>query len=135
MELKWMAYRYDTNKRKIVEFNIFNHSGFTEDVKKDLKNCSAKEDFVEKLKNHLMYYFLSKAQYEIILTSLIPSITMSEINRINTEREKIIREYNREPYRLYVNLDVAEKIDIASQVMLNWDAFVDYVWSYKRSKK
>lgn len=135
MELKWTVYRYDINKREIVEFNIFDHWRFEEDVKKDLRRCKAKEEFAEKLKNHLMYYFWSKCEYEIVITSWVPYITKSELDRLNSEREKTLKEYGREPGSLYVNPDVGEKIDIYEQVKLNWSVFVDYVWSHKRSKK
>jgi hypothetical protein len=49
-----------------------------------------------------MYYFWSKAEWEIIISSWP--------NRDNDEL----------------------KIDVFDQVMLNWEAFVDYCWSNKK---
>ncbi len=135
MKLEYYVYCHDVNCRSIKKFNIFNHGGFLEDVKKDLKRYETKEDFAERLRGHLFYYYGSKCEWEVVITSWVPHITMSELDRINAEREKTLREYNREPYSLYVNPDVGEKIDVYGQVRLNWDIFVDYVWSHKRGKK
>ncbi len=134
-DLRWFVYHHDFNGKEIKPFNIFNHGRFREDVEKNLKKCESKEEFAKKLKSSLMYYFWSKAEYEIVITSWAPHITMSELDRLNAEREETKEKYNREPYRLYVNPDVGEKIDVHDQVMLNWDIFVDYCWSYKPAKR
>lgn len=135
MKLEWNVYTHDFNSREIKTFNIFNHGRFLEDVKKDLKKYETKEEFTERLRGHLFYYYGSKCEWEVVVTSWVPHITMSELDRINTEREETLKKYNREPYRLYVNPDVGKKIDVYGQVRLNWDIFVDYVWSHKRSNK
>ena len=134
LKLEWNVYTHDFNKNEIKIFNIFNHDRFLEDVMKDLKKYAIKEEFAERLRGHLFYYYGSKCEWEVVITSWVPHITISELNRLNEEREKILKKYNREPYRLYVNPDVGEKIDVYEQVMLNWDLFVDYVWSHKKSE-
>lgn len=134
LKLEWNVYVHDFNEKEIKTFNIFRHGRFLEDVKKSLKECATKEEFEERLKGHLFYYYNSKCEWEVVITSWTPHITTSELDRLNAEREKALREYNREPYSLYVNPDVAEKIDVYSQVMLNWNIFIDYLWSHKRSK-
>lgn len=135
MKLEWNVYRHNFNEKEIKIFNLFDHSRFLEDVKKSLKKCKTKEEFTEELRRDLFYYFGTKCEYEVVITSWVPHITMSELDRLNTEREKTMKEYNREPYRLYINPEVGEKVDVYSQVRLNWNVFVDYVWSHKRSKK
>lgn len=135
MELEWNVYKEDWNNNKIKIFNIFNHSRFYEDVEKALKKFDNKEDFAEEIKKSLMWCYWCKSEHEIVITTWAPRITISELNRINEELEKTLKEYNREPYRLHVNPEVGEKVDVYSQVMLNWNIFVDYVWSHKRSKK
>ena len=85
-----------------------------------------------RLRGHLFYYYGSKCEWELVITSWVPYITISELNRLNEEREKTLKKYNIEPYRLCVNPDVGEKIDVYEQVMLNWDLFLDYVWSHKK---
>lgn len=134
MKLKWVVYRHDINKRKIVEFNIFDHWRFEEDVKKDLKKCKTKEEFAKKLKSHLMYYFWSKYEYEVVISSFPVRIKKDEFNRLIEEFKVDTEKYGHEPYSMWVCPDVGEKIDIAGQVMLNFEVFVDYVWSHKKSK-
>ena len=127
-------YYHNFNGRSIEKFNIFDHGRFLEDVMKDLKKYADKEEFSERLRGHLFYYYGSKCEWEVVITSWVPHITISELNRLNEEREKTLKKYDREPYSLYVNPDVGEKIDVYEQVRLNWDLFVDYVWSHKKSK-
>lgn len=133
MNLEWNVYVYDTNSKKIKTYNIFNHGGFLKYVEKDLKKYDKKEDFAERLKGHLLYYFGHKCEWETVVTSWVPHITISELERLSEERAKHLREYNRDPYVLYVNPKVGEKIDVRNQVMLNQNQFVDYVWSQKES--
>ena len=135
MKLEWFVYRHDINKKEIVKFNIFDHWRFEEDVKKNLKKCKAKEEFAEKLKSDLMFYFWSKCEYEVVISSFPVHIRKEELNRLNEEFKNSVEKYGREPYGMWVCPDVGEKIDIVGQVMLNFEIFVDYVWSHKRSKK
>ena len=125
----------DFNSKEIKIFNIFDHARFCDCVKKALKQFDNKEEFAEEVKKSLMWCYWCKSEHEIVITTWAPYIAMSELDRLNDEREKTLREYNREPYSLHVNPEVGEKVDIYSQVMLNWGAFVEYVWSQKRSKK
>lgn len=131
MNMEWNVFYQDFNSRGIQTYNVFRHGGFKNDVDKYLKEYDEKEVFAEKVKRSLMYYFWSKAEWEVIVTSWPPYIDMKELDRINNERKKTVEEYNREPYRLHVNLDMDKKIDVYDQVMNNWQIFIDYIWSYK----
>jgi hypothetical protein len=131
LELEWNVYVHDFNRKEIKIFNIFKHGRFLEDVKKDLKRIVTKEEFSERLQGHLFYYYGSKCEWEVVITSWVPHIAMSELDRLNAEREETKKKYDREPYRLYVNPDVGAKVDVYNQVRINWDLFVDYVWSHK----
>ena len=135
MRLEWNVYRENWNNKEIEVFNIFNHSRFYEDVKTALKKFDDKEEFAEEIKKSLMWCYWCKSEYEIVITTWAPYITMSELDRLNKEREKTLSEYSREPYRLHVNPEVGEKVDIFSQVAMNYNIFIDYLWSHKRSKK
>ena len=130
-DLKWHVYCHDFNGKKIEKFNIFEHDGFCNDVEKHFKKYKDKDEFAEHLKHSLMYYFWSKCVWEVVITSWVPHITAIELARLNAEREEAMKKYNREPYVLYVNPDVAEKIDVYDQVMNNWDVFLNYVWNSK----
>ena len=37
-------------------------------------------------------------------------------------------------YSNYVNYAGAKRVDVYDQIMLNWDAFVNYVWEHKGVK-
>lgn len=129
--LKWYVYECKFNSNKIKVYNIFDHCSFNADVVKYLKKYKDKEEFAEKLKGSLMYYFWSKCEWEIILSSWPTYISVDELNRLNEESEEIKEKYKREPRRLNVNLETKQKIDVYSQVMNNWDVFLDYVWNSK----
>lgn len=98
--IEWYVLYSDSNARKIVKWNIFNHGAFRREVDKLLKENLTKDDFSEKLRRLLMYYMWSKSEYEIIVS---PWVGRAE--------------------------DI--KIDVYSQVHMNWDRFVDYVWSFR----
>ena len=97
--LEWNVFYYSINSQKIIEFNIFEHSGFLKDVEKCFKQCENKEDFAKEIKSSLMYYFWAKSEYEIIISAWCGG-----------------------------NGEEAVKIDIYHQVMMNWDKFIDYLW-------
>lgn len=135
MKLEWFVYRENWNSRKIEMFNIFDHSRFYNDVKKALKKFDNKEEFAKEVKKSLTLCYWCKSEYEIVITTWSPYITMSELDRLNKEREKTLSQYDREPHRLHINPEVGEKVDIFSQVAMNYNVFIDYLWSHKRSKK
>lgn len=99
----WNVYRENFNSNEFEVFNIFNHTRFDADVNKALKKYDNKEEFAERIRGDLMYYFWSKSEYELILSPWLGSGRVKE-----------------------------KKIDIYNQVMLNWDKFVDYCWSFKK---
>ena len=119
--MTWNVFIYDFNKRKIEVKNLFNISiTFNEDFEalKDqiLKgDIATKEEFADKLKSILKYTFWCRREYEIAISDLCWTY------RDATDEMKV-KEY--EHY-----CQTAEKIDIYSQVEMNWDKFVDYVWN------
>lgn len=132
MELQWNVYVHDFNSNQIKIFNIFNHGRFLKDVKDSLKSSKDKNEFMNKLRSSLFYYYCGKAEWEILVTSLIPHIKTEELDRLIEKREHSREKYRRDPYSLSINLDLEKKLDVCSQVMMNWDLFVEYVWSTRR---
>ena len=102
--MEWNVYYYNINKKKIETYNIFNHCGFLKYTLDHLKKVKNKDDFALKLKSELMYYFWSKAEWEIVISPWAVG---------DKEKDTV-------------------KIDIFDQVMLNWEAFVDYCWDNKK---
>lgn len=125
------VYVHDFNEGKIKEYNIFNHGRFYEDVKKSLKKCKTKEEFASEFKKDLQYYFWSKCEWEIVLTSFPARVSKEGLNMMNAEFGEKTEQYGHEPYCIGVNLDIEEKIDVYQQCMLNFFILVDYVWSMK----
>lgn len=106
LNLVWKVIYDDVNRNCIDTFNVFDHWRFEEDVQKFLKEYDTKESFAERLERSVMYYFWCKSEWEVIVVPL---------------RE------GRKPYQ--------RRIDVAWQLLNNWDAFVNYVWNAKPQKK
>ena len=105
--LKWDVYIYDFNARKVATYDIFSHKNFFDDCQKAVKNFSdKKEDFLWLIKNTLRYYFWSKREWEILISDLSPHPDYPDL-----------------------------KVDVYSQVMMNWEAFSEYVWGHKEELK
>lgn len=101
-KLEWNVYYRTMCSDEIRTMNIFEHSGFMNAVKKSLKENDNKEAFTRDLRGWLGYYYCGKCEWEIYLAA-----------------------------RYEFDVDECKKIDIYQQVMLNFDKFVDYVWSSK----
>ena len=103
--MQYNVFMEDFNGREIVTFNIFRHGAFREDCRKNAKKYKDdREKFLEEVRRDLQYYFWSKCEYEIVLTTLIES-----------------------PHRPFKEA----KIDVYDQVMMNWDIFADYIWAHR----
>lgn len=105
--LSWNVYYEDFNRKNIKAFNIFDHWKFWDDcVTNAKKNKDDKDSFAERLIRDLQYYFWSKCEWEIVLTSW-------------PER----KDFNN------------KKIDVYDQVCLNMEKFIDYVWENRKELK
>ena len=124
----WNVYYRDINTRQIKIWNIFNHSSFREEVINLKKKKLPKWEFAKRLERKVLYYFGSKYEYEVVVTSFPPYIDKKELDRLNTAYEEYNTKYGRYPLRIDAYPEIGEKIDIYEQVLLNWDAFVNYVW-------
>ena len=104
--LIWNVYRHNINTRKIEVYNIFDHYSFFEECKKIAKKYkNDKATFVDEIRHSLMYYYWSKCEWEIT------------IGGFPREDKGIIKE------------------DVFDQVMLNWDSFIEYLWTNKKELK
>ena len=126
MSLEWNVYYEDINAKAIKPFNVFQHHGFREDVEEAMKKSLTYEKFSHEIKRSAQYYFWSKSEYEVVITSWPPYINHDEYNRITEEMAK--RDYTQTHRPLNIRPVVGEKIDIFDQLMLNWSRFIDYLW-------
>lgn len=69
--MEWNVYYDDSNRKKIIKWNIFDHTRFHADVEELLNQDLSKEDLAKKLDMNLMYYFWSKCEYETCISSWI----------------------------------------------------------------
>ncbi len=106
-EMHWLVFVEDFNGRKIEAYDIFRHGGFAEDVRKAYKkNRNDFDAFSKKVRGSLFYYFHSKCEWEIIASAWPPSDKVEQ-----------------------------RKISVYDQVMLNWDVFIEYVWTRCHERK
>ena len=96
----WNVYHHNSNKSVIEPHNVFAHSGIRKDIAKAVKQRKSKEQFAEILRSSLMYYYWSKAEWEVIISPWCGGMNTKDI-----------------------------KVDVFEQVMLNWDLFLEYAWN------
>jgi hypothetical protein len=125
--LAYYVYIENINKRKIEKYNVLN-AGIVKEIKERTKDVTEKELSAEVVKHILMYHYWSRCEWEIIVTDWPTNISLEELDRLNAEVEKYKKDYNRMPYMLTINLATEEKIDVYSQILLNWDIFINYLW-------
>ena len=101
INLEWNVWYYDQNIDKIRPFNIFGHKGFNNDIS---------------------YIFTQSPR-------------IFNITPFKKEIDKIAMYYFWCKAEYEVNLcdwfkgDAKAKIDIYTQLKLNWDRFIDYLWN------
>lgn len=133
VKLSWNVFRY--NRKDIETFNIFDHSSFYKEVIDITKKYSqSKTVFADKIITALRYYFWCKCEYEIIITSFPTYVSDEGLKEMVAEKERHIEEYGRCRF-VQPRLDVEQKIDIYTQVMVNRIPFIDYLWNHKEEIK
>lgn len=101
--LEWNVFVGDFNSGEIVTDNIFDHGYFFEDCQKNYrKNRKDKAAFLDQLESDLMYYFWSKAEWEIVIDHWVGPKDAKKL-----------------------------KVDAYDQIKMNWSRFCEYVWEYK----
>ena len=94
----------DVNHNCFEIYNIFDHCSFVKDTQMNIKkNKENQSEFNEQLKSDIMYYFWSKCEWEIVISSLF-----------NKGAEN-------------------KKIDVYDQLMMNWEIFSKYIWDNKKA--
>ena len=133
-KLVWNVYEISCSTQELRVFNVFEHDSFYCNIRKLLKVDMSKEDFTEQLRREVQYYYWSKTEWECIITSQ-PHIDRKELQRIISECYLQRKKADYPCRRAHINLSHSDKIDVYDQLCLNWDEFVDYVWSYSKASK
>ena len=111
----WKVYKENFNQKCIEECNIFDHNEFWDmcqiiwfnvhDHSSDFN--TQREEFKTRIGYELQYYFWSKSQWEIKLTTIFTDATD------------------------FKNM----KVDAYSQIMMNYDRFIEYLWNWLIAKE
>lgn len=100
-KLVWNVYRQSRDGTRFEAFNIFDHSSFRESVMKTIRKYRRSETRAE---------FVEEIKGDLMYYFWCKS-----------EYELILRQW--------VGRECEQKVDIFSQVYLNWDRFIDYLWN------
>ena len=139
-KLMWNVYYHDFNTNEIKIYNIFKHSKFVEYIKKHKKKCETKEDFAEKVRRELFYYFGSKCEWETIFTNkdgriiITPWVGRKEEAFLDITDDETVNwvDFHEWMVKTTYEKDGSVKVDVYSQVMYRFDEFVDFCWEIKR---
>lgn len=115
---------------KIEIHNIFDHVRFMNDLVQ-IKKYTTFEKFEKEVDLSLMYYYWSKCEWEVVVTSFPPYIDNEELEKLIREHDECIKNYGRF-IRTYTNLETAEKVDVYRQVKMNWKPFINYLWNNRK---
>lgn len=126
--LTWNVFIEDRNSEDIKLYNVLN-TGIVEEIKNRTLGINDKEQFAEEVKSVLMYHYWSRSEWEIVLTDWVPHITVIEFDRLSDELDSYRAKWDKNPYKLSVNLATGKKVDVWDQVQLNWNHFIDYLWN------
>lgn len=97
--MEWYVYIYDINSRTMRKYNVLARR--EDAIRKFKKKSNSIEEFSKMLRSEMMYYYWSKAEWEIIISAWCGGDGSEEA-----------------------------KIDVFDQLQMNWDAFVNYCWNY-----
>lgn len=128
MELVWNV--FIEHNDKIIIHNIFDHVRFMNDLVQ-IKKYTDFEKFEKEVDLSLMYFYWSKCEWEVVVTSFPPYINNEELEKLIRERDECIKNFGRF-IRTYTNLETTEKVDVYKQVRMNWKPFINYLWNNRK---
>lgn len=133
-DMHWIVMYYNCNAKEFQPYDVLR---YREDfIKKLKKKVVSKEEFAQKMKSEMMYYFWSKCEWEVLLTNKDGRIIMSpwvgpeDVTLDVTDREDFdwVDFFNKqaEHYRDKITI----KIDAWDQIFHQWSTFIDYCWDF-----
>ena len=133
-DMHWFVMYYNSNAKQFQSYDVLKYK---EDfIKKLKKKVTSREEFTEKMKFEMMYYFWSKCEWEVILSNINNRIIMSpwvgpeDITLDVTDKEDFnwVDFFNKQSEH-YVNKNRI-KIDVWDQINYKFDEFIDYCWKF-----
>jgi hypothetical protein len=133
-DMHWIVMYYNFNAKQFQPYDVLKYK---EDfIKKLKKKVVSKEEFADKIRSEMMYYFWSKCEWEILLTNNNNRIIMSpwvgpeNITLDVTNREDFDwADFFDKQAEHYIDKTTI-KIDIYDQLKYRWNDFVDYCWNF-----
>lgn len=128
--LTW--YVFNEEQGRIVPINIFEYNWIFLKSLIEIKEAYPDdfEMFANEVRSALSHEYWSRSEYETIVTSWPPYVDSGEVARLNSVKKEFKSKYGNF-IRTDVRLETAFKIDVYTQIMLNWDRFIEYVWNNK----
>ena len=132
--LSWKVKRFDCNKQAIIDCDVLK---YREDFIKRLKKiCANKEEFSERLKNQMRYYYWSKSEHELIISTDVDKVILSPWCGCREPEKASIRVYDKDfDWLTFANYHIGRqvfsskaKIDVYDQLLWRWNELVDYCW-------
>lgn len=134
--LSWKVKNFDCNRQLIEDYNILK---YREDfIKKLKKKCATKEEFSEKMRREMMYYFWSKCEWELIVEIdnnnriwLSPWVGCKEPENVRvdvTDKKDFDWKGFAEKHISQQRYKNEVKIDVYDQLEWRWEEFIDYCW-------
>lgn len=101
-KLHWNVIAEDFNARKIVPYDVFTHGSFLADLRKAVKaykdGVITLDEFLDKVRQSLVYFFWAKAEHEVLVDGLFDHDGSEQL-----------------------------KVDVYAQIKMNWDRFTEYL--------
>lgn len=132
--LTWKVKRFDCNKQEIVDYDILR---YREDFIKRLKKISNnREEFSERLRSQMMYYYWSKSEHELLISTKVDKVILSPWCGCRDSEKASVHVYDETfDWLTFANYHLGRqmhsskaKIDIYDQLIWKWDELVDYCW-------
>lgn len=101
-KLEWNVYIHDFIKRKIIVYNVLDHSGFRHSIH-PLRQEEDREKFEREVLSSLAFFFRFKYEYEVTIFNWMP-----------------------DPDFDYLHIDVFQ------QIKLNGQLFLNYLWENRK---
>lgn len=135
-KLVWNVFEYDINARKIRPINLFEYNWvFLEGLVKVKKQYGNNfEKFAENVRRELHCQYWARSQYETIISQWPPnSLNQKDLDELQAKLtyDKVNSSYP-EYCHVYPDMGTCYKMDVYTQVMMNWDRFIEYLWVNKR---
>lgn len=132
-KLVWNVVMININTDNVEVENLLEKGCYLWDRVKEIlkKNKDISfEEFEDKVDRSLMHMYWSRYEYEHVITTFPPHLTIEGLEKANKEREDKIKDYGSCRF-VQAPLEVGEKVDVYFQVQLNWTAFITYLWNNK----